>query len=173
MSTLWLVATPIGNLRDLSPRAVEVLDHVGLICCEDTRRTGLLLQHAGIKAERLAGTFLVVDDEPAVRAVALRSLSQLGLQVLEARDGAEGVAVYREHADDICGVLLDLTMPLMNGFEVMSQVRATNPTLPIILCSGYDRNEVITRSPPEPHCAFLPKPFTVEQLERAVRAALG
>jgi 16S rRNA (cytidine1402-2'-O)-methyltransferase len=54
MSTLWLVATPIGNLGDLPPRAVEVLSHAALVCCEDTRRTGLLLQHAGVRAERLA-----------------------------------------------------------------------------------------------------------------------
>ena len=54
MSTLWLVATPIGNLADLAPRAVDVLGHVGLICVEDTRRTGLLLQHFGIRAERMA-----------------------------------------------------------------------------------------------------------------------
>lgn len=54
MSTLWLVTTPIGNLGDLPPRAVDVLAHAGLICCEDTRRTGLLLQHAGVRAERLA-----------------------------------------------------------------------------------------------------------------------
>ena len=54
MSTLWLVATPIGNLGDLAPRAVEVLSHAALVCCEDTRRTGLLLQHAGIRAARLA-----------------------------------------------------------------------------------------------------------------------
>ena len=54
MATLWLVATPIGNLDDLSPRAVSVLDAATLVCCEDTRRTGRLLQHAGIRAARLA-----------------------------------------------------------------------------------------------------------------------
>jgi len=54
MSTLWLVATPIGNLGDLPPRAGDVLAAAELVCCEDTRRTGKLLQHAGIRARRLA-----------------------------------------------------------------------------------------------------------------------
>jgi 16S rRNA (cytidine1402-2'-O)-methyltransferase len=64
--TLWLVATPIGNLADLPPRAVEVLSTAGLVCCEDTRRTGRLLQHAGIRAERLA----VANEHTEVSRVA-------------------------------------------------------------------------------------------------------
>ncbi len=52
--TLWLVATPIGNLGDLPPRAIEVLRRASLVCCEDTRRTSTLFRHAGIRVQRLA-----------------------------------------------------------------------------------------------------------------------
>jgi 16S rRNA (cytidine1402-2'-O)-methyltransferase len=69
--TLWLVATPIGNLGDIAPRAIEVLRASALVCCEDTRRTGRLLQHVGIRAERLTVTndhteFSRIDEVLAV-----------------------------------------------------------------------------------------------------------
>jgi 16S rRNA (cytidine1402-2'-O)-methyltransferase len=63
---LVLVGTPIGNLADLSPRAVEALRGVDAICCEDTRRTGRLLQHAGVERRPL----IVVNDHTAVAATA-------------------------------------------------------------------------------------------------------
>lgn len=63
--TLWLVASPIGNLGDLPPRAVEVLASCSLVCCEDTRRTGKLLTHAGIRVERLA----VANDHTEIRRI--------------------------------------------------------------------------------------------------------
>ena len=53
MSTLWLVATPIGNLGDFSPRGAEVLGSVEMLCCEDTRRTSVLLRHFGIRVPQL------------------------------------------------------------------------------------------------------------------------
>ena len=63
---LVLVGTPIGNLGDLTPRAIEALASADLVCCEDTRRTGRLLQHAGIRARELK----VVNDHTEDRAVA-------------------------------------------------------------------------------------------------------
>jgi 16S rRNA (cytidine1402-2'-O)-methyltransferase len=60
-----LVATPIGNLSDLSPRAIEALAAASLVCCEDTRRTGRLLQHAGVRAQRLA----VANDHTEVARI--------------------------------------------------------------------------------------------------------
>ncbi|MDP4648924.1 MAG: SAM-dependent methyltransferase, partial [Ilumatobacteraceae bacterium] len=57
MSNLILVATPLGNMGDIPPRAIEALTNAGLVCCEDTRRTGLLLHNLGISA-----TLMRVDD---------------------------------------------------------------------------------------------------------------
>ena len=63
---LVLVGTPIGNLGDLAPRAVEALSSADAICCEDTRRTGRLLQHAGVERRPLA----VVNEHTEAREVA-------------------------------------------------------------------------------------------------------
>ena len=80
---LVLVGTPIGNLGDLPPRAVEALSHAALICCEDTRRTGRLLQHAGIVGARLA----VANEHTEVARVT---------QVLDVLDAGDDVAVVTD-----------------------------------------------------------------------------
>jgi 16S rRNA (cytidine1402-2'-O)-methyltransferase len=64
VSTLFLVGTPIGNMGDLSPRAVEVLRAVGLVCCEDTRRTGLMLNNLGVDA-----TLMRLDEHTEVASI--------------------------------------------------------------------------------------------------------
>lgn len=81
--TLWVVATPIGHLADLSPRAVEVLTTATLICCEDTRRTGRLLQHAGVAGARLA----VANEHTERRRIA---------EVVEVLDRGGSVAIVSD-----------------------------------------------------------------------------
>jgi 16S rRNA (cytidine1402-2'-O)-methyltransferase len=67
--TLFLVPTPIGNLKDLSPRAIEVMAAAALLCCEDTRRTRGLLTHAGIRAAALAVCNEHTEDAIADRVI--------------------------------------------------------------------------------------------------------
>lgn len=88
--TLVLVATPIGNLGDLSPRAVEALAAADLVCCEDTRRSGRLLQHAGVRAKRLRR----VDDHTEVAATAdvLEVLSSGGSVAVVTDAGTPGIS---------------------------------------------------------------------------------
>jgi 16S rRNA (cytidine1402-2'-O)-methyltransferase len=87
---LVLVATPIGNLGDLSPRAVEALSRADVIACEDTRRTRALLSHAGVKAPRL---LVVNDHSEAAQVREVIRLLDAGSSVAVVTDaGTPGVA---------------------------------------------------------------------------------
>ena len=93
--SLVLVSTPIGNLGDLSPRAIETLEHADIVCCEDTRRTRGLLTHAGLKGVRLMS--LHGHNEMARVDAVLAHLAE-GRTVAVVRPGSTdevaGVVVY-------------------------------------------------------------------------------
>ena len=110
----------------------------------------------------LARRVLVIDDEDLVRDVVARMVEDLGYAALTASDGMAGLEVVdREQVD---AVLLDLTMPLMSGADVIAALRKRRPTLPVILCTGFDRDR---RGPIEAD-AYLPKPFRIEALEQTL-----
>jgi CheY-like chemotaxis protein len=121
----------------------------------------------------LAGTVLVVDDEAAIRTVVRRTLARRGCLVLEAADGPEGVTAFRANADTLSLVVLDLTMPGMSGAEVLAAIRATHPTLPVIIASGYDMEDAMPGIARDPHLRVLQKPFTTQALERAATDAMA
>jgi nitrogen-specific signal transduction histidine kinase/CheY-like chemotaxis protein len=118
------------------------------------------------------GTILLVDDEAPVRAMATRMVQALGFRVLTAADGREAVAIAAG-APELRAVLLDLTMPHMDGRETIRELRRLRPDLPVVLCSGYDVLESAGRFTDLAFSAFLQKPFRLDDLAKALRHALG
>ena len=118
------------------------------------------------------GTVLVVDDEPLAREVARRMLERLGLQVLVAEDGYSALDLLAgEHAIDC--LLLDLTMPGMDGMETLRAVRQIPCQVPVILTSGYTAEEVSRRYQGAGFAGFLPKPYEVADLRERLQVALA
>ncbi|MDP6491102.1 MAG: response regulator, partial [Kiritimatiellia bacterium] len=119
-----------------------------------------------------SGTALLVDDEMTVRIVGKRMLETLGFDVLTAEDGRAGVQVFEEHADDIQLLLLDMTMPRLNGADTFRHIRALKRDTPVLLISGYDEDEAIARFTEKGLAGFVHKPFTIATLRDSVRAAV-
>jgi PAS domain S-box-containing protein len=122
---------------------------------------------------RGAGIVLVIDDEAVVRRTAKASLVQYGYSVVLAENGLEGVARFREMAERIALVLLDMTMPVMGGEEALRQLRLLNPNVPIILSSGYNEVETIRRFTGKGLAGFIQKPYTSTQLAKTVKDVLN
>ena len=125
------------------------------------------------RAWRGAGTILLVDDEEPVRCMAARMLGALGFEVVVAADGVEALARLEEQGQRVRGVLLDMTMPRMDGEATLREIRRIAPGLPVVLCSGYDVCERRERFADPAFSGFLQKPFRLADLERALRHALG
>ena len=117
------------------------------------------------------GTVLLVEDEPMVRTVAERALTRHGYQVLTATNGEEALEII-EQGDEIALLISDVVMPLMDGPTMVREARKTRPQLPILFMSGY-AEEQLRKSIDIANVAFLPKPFSVQELAEAVRRVLA
>jgi two-component system, cell cycle sensor histidine kinase and response regulator CckA len=117
-----------------------------------------------------ACTILVADDDQQVRTLTRRALERAGYRVVDAADGIAAIQVFQA-APRIDAVLIDVTMPGMDGNETLDELRQLRPELPAVLTSGFNHrrplalNDVRTR--------FLPKPFGPVELVEAIRRVLG
>jgi CheY-like chemotaxis protein len=132
-------------------------------------------QPAPVEASTLArtGAGLVVDDEVAVVRLAGRMLQKLGFETIPASGGREALELFRADPDRVRFVLLDMTMPNMSGREVFLEMRRIRPDVPIILSSGYGRDDVVALFKSENPSGFIQKPYQTSDLDRAIRHALG
>jgi len=104
-------------------------------------------------------TILVIDDEEIVLSLLQRSFERMGYRVIAASNGAEAVEAFREHAGEIAGVVLDLTMPKMSGEQVFDALREIDPMVRVILTSGFSEQESISRFGDRSVVGFIQKPF--------------
>ncbi|MEO1370107.1 MAG: response regulator, partial [Acidobacteriota bacterium] len=105
------------------------------------------------------GTVLVVDDDDSVRDMAERMLVRLGFDVLSANGGGRAIEIFQRHRDDICVVLLDMTMPHMDGEETFRSLQAIRPGVPVVLSSGYSEQIAAERFDGKGLAGFLQKPY--------------
>lgn len=118
------------------------------------------------------GTVLVAEDEHVVRTFIRETLVDAGYRVIEATDGREALEVYARRGGEVSLVLLDLTMPRMDGVEVLNELRRLETDVPVLMMSGYSESEVLGRSLRENANGFLQKPFSpAELLSRVCRTS--
>jgi CheY-like chemotaxis protein len=125
-----------------------------------------------VSSGHMSGTILVVDDESTVRNFAKLALEKRGYSVLVAASGGESVALLLQSGNKVDLVLLDLTMPGMSGEEAFEQMRRIQPSVPVILSSGFSHATAVERFQGKNISGFLGKPYTGAQLCDAVLAAM-
>jgi CheY-like chemotaxis protein len=115
---------------------------------------------------------LVVDDEAAILFVACRALQSYGYRTLKAEDGAEAIALFAKHANEIDVVVTDVMMPVMDGHALVRALRQLSPRVKIIAASGLESVGSGTNLTIEGANKFLPKPYTAKALLSALEDVL-
>lgn len=118
------------------------------------------------------GTVLLVDDEETVRSIGATMLSEFGFEVITCLDGREALEVFRTRHQQIRFVLMDLTMPHLDGEEAFREMRRIDPEVKVIMTSGYNEQEVTQKFVGKQLAGFLQKPYTLSALGQAVRKLL-
>ena len=118
------------------------------------------------------GKVLVVDDEESIRTIASRMLTSMGFTVLTAAHGLEGVEVFQSDPANVRLVLLDITMPHLDGPATLCGMQRIRHDVKVILSSGYNQPSVGNSFSGDGASAFIQKPYSFEDLRTVVRRAL-
>jgi two-component system cell cycle sensor histidine kinase/response regulator CckA len=122
-----------------------------------------------------SGTVLVVDDEQVVREVTERMLTTSGFEAILAEDGHRALEVLTTRPGEVDVVLLDLTLPHMDGMTIFREIRKILPDLPVVLASGFSEQEAVGQfeGGGQGLSGFVQKPFRMDNLAATIRRALG
>jgi two-component system, cell cycle sensor histidine kinase and response regulator CckA len=118
------------------------------------------------------GLVLLVDDDARVRMVTELLLRSIGFEVLPTSTGREAIREFERRADEVRLVVLDVTMPDLNGDQVLAELRRCRPDVPVLLCSGYSEDEMCHRFSAEDMATFLQKPYPFDVFRARLRELL-
>ncbi len=130
------------------------------------------LQSEPVEAQGNGRTILVVDDDPTVREIATEILQEFGFAVMDAQDGLAAIESLRRHGSQIDGVLLDMTMPNLDGVQTLHALRRLQQDVRVVLTSGYSEQEASQRMTDARPRGFIQKPYTPDQLVAKLVEAL-
>ncbi len=117
---------------------------------------------------------LVVEDEPAVREIAVAILADVGYRVLQAADGESGLRVFGAHAAEIALLLTDVVLPgPIRGRELAERINAVRPEVKVLYMSGYTENSIVHHGRLDDGVQLIGKPFKRDELIAKVAATLG
>ncbi|MEQ8190817.1 MAG: PAS domain S-box protein [Candidatus Eremiobacterota bacterium] len=118
---------------------------------------------------RGTGTFLIVDDEKSIRTVAESFLRKSGFDVLTASNGKEGIEIFKLKGQDICAVILDMTMPDLSGKETYDELCKIRSDVKVIISSGYSKEEVYRQFGNDGIRDFLQKPYEFKSFMEVIK----
>ncbi|TAJ10766.1 MAG: PAS domain S-box protein [Nitrospirae bacterium] len=124
------------------------------------------------RSTRGSETILLAEDEPTVRALVREVLEEQGYRVLEAKNGAEALALAGQHAGPIHLLLTDLVMPEMSGHALARRLTSARRELKVLYMSGYTEDQNLHQGIHDAQAAFLPKPMPPQTLLHKVRDLL-
>ncbi|MBN2525831.1 MAG: response regulator [Deltaproteobacteria bacterium] len=184
----FFTTKPLGEGSGLGLPMVygTVKNHGGAVILESTPGVGtsvsLLLplskyisQETSVSIERKnpsntpTPTVLLVDDEEMIRMAGKRILEKMGYRVLLASDGLEGIRVFSEHKEKLSVVILDMMMPVMDGEETFLRLREISSDVPVLLSSGYSKEEKAEQLLTQGADAFIQKPFDMKNLKDSLQ----
>ncbi|MBI3448603.1 MAG: PAS domain-containing protein [Acidobacteria bacterium] len=116
---------------------------------------------------------LLADDDEFARSFTLQVLERAGFDVVVATDGAEAIEKFRDRVGEIRAAILDVTMPRMDGWETLEQLRRLRPGLPALMMSGFTESDILDRAPQSAQAPFLHKPYRPADLVERVRSLVG
>ncbi|MGE5799650.1 MAG: response regulator [Syntrophaceae bacterium] len=165
-----------------------VQSHHGLILCESSRDTGTTFrvylpvpERDGAVPEietrrkgdyRGAETIIIVDDEPDILDIGQNTLEQFGYTVLMARSGEEALEIYSRQGNRIDLVILDLGMPGMGGEKCLQDLLRMNPSVKVLIASGYAATQTVQGILEAGATGFMAKPYRLEDMLKKVREVL-